>query len=163
MIIIIPLGGIGKRFSDLGYTEPKPLIKANGKEIIFWVLDNLKIQKEDKLFIVYNNLLEKYNFERVVNYKNNRINFLKLKKNTRGPVETISVLLKEIVNQNNDDKVLLLDGDTFYKKNILKIFRKQKKSSIVFFKGKNLKPIYSFIKFTKKKINQIVEKKKNLK
>ena len=55
MIIIIPLGGIGKRFSDLGYTEPKPLIKANGKEIIFWVLDNLKIQKKDKLYIVYNN------------------------------------------------------------------------------------------------------------
>lgn len=159
MIIIIPLGGIGKRFSDLGYTEPKPLIKANGKEIIFWVLDNLKIQKEDKLFIVYNNSLEKYNFERIVNYKDNRINFFKLKKNTKGPVETINLFLKEIVNQNFDDKVLLLDGDTFYKKNILKTFRKKKTSSILFFKGKNLKPIYSFIKYRKNIINRIVEKK----
>ena len=35
MIIIIPLGGVGKRFSDLGYTDPKPLIKVQGKEIIF--------------------------------------------------------------------------------------------------------------------------------
>ena len=43
MIIIIPLGGIGKRFSELGYKDPKPLIKVLGKEIIFWVLDNLKI------------------------------------------------------------------------------------------------------------------------
>ena len=62
MIIIIPLGGIGKRFYELGYAEPKPLIKANRKEIIFLVLDNLKIQKEDKLFIVYNNSLEKIQF-----------------------------------------------------------------------------------------------------
>ena len=44
MIIIIPLGGVGKRFSDLGYTDPKPLIKVQGKEI-FWVLDNLKLKK----------------------------------------------------------------------------------------------------------------------
>ena len=62
MIIIIPLGGVGKRFSDLGYTDPKPLIKVQGKEIIFWVLDNLKLKK-DKLYIVYNNQLEKFSFE----------------------------------------------------------------------------------------------------
>ena len=34
MIIIIPLGGVGKRFSDLGYTDPKPLIKVQGKETV---------------------------------------------------------------------------------------------------------------------------------
>ena len=45
MVIVIPLGGIGKRFADLGYTDPKPLIKVLGKEIVFWVLDNLKLSK----------------------------------------------------------------------------------------------------------------------
>ena len=54
MIIVIPLGGVGKRFSDLGYKDPKPLIKVLGKEIIFWVVDNLKLKKKDKLYIVYN-------------------------------------------------------------------------------------------------------------
>ena len=44
MVIIIPLGGIGKRFSELGYSDPKPLIKALGKEIIFWLIDCLKIK-----------------------------------------------------------------------------------------------------------------------
>ena len=63
MIVVIPLGGVGKRFSDLGYTDPKPLIKVLGKEIIFWVLDNLNIKKRDKLYIVYNNQLEKFGFE----------------------------------------------------------------------------------------------------
>ena len=32
MIVVIPLGGIGKRFSDVGYDLPKPLIKVQGKE-----------------------------------------------------------------------------------------------------------------------------------
>jgi NDP-sugar pyrophosphorylase family protein len=56
MIIVIPLGGIGKRFSDLGYTDPKPLIKVLGKEIIFWVLDNLNIKKKINytLYIIIN-------------------------------------------------------------------------------------------------------------
>ena len=43
MIVVIHLGGVGKRFSDLGYKDPKPLIKVLGKEIIFWVVDNLKL------------------------------------------------------------------------------------------------------------------------
>ena len=67
MIVVIPLGGVGKRFSDLGYKDPKPLIKVLGKEIIFWVVDNLKLKKKDKLYIVYNNQLEKFNFEKEIN------------------------------------------------------------------------------------------------
>ena len=58
MIIVIPLGGIGKRFSEMGYTDPKPLIKVLGKEIIFYLIENLKIKKKDKIYIVYNKNLE---------------------------------------------------------------------------------------------------------
>ena len=42
MIIVIPLGGIGKRFSEMGYTDPKPLIKVLGKEIIFYIKTKIK-------------------------------------------------------------------------------------------------------------------------
>ena len=34
MHIIIPMSGIGKRFIDAGYTDPKPLIVVDGKPII---------------------------------------------------------------------------------------------------------------------------------
>ena len=56
MIIIIPLGGIGQRFKEVGYDLPKPLIKAQGKEIIFWLLESLKIKNFNKIkiYIVYN-------------------------------------------------------------------------------------------------------------
>ena len=66
MIVIIPLGGVGQRFTDVGYDLPKPLIKAQGKEIIFWVLDSLKLKKYSniKVFIVYNPILENFDFEK---------------------------------------------------------------------------------------------------
>ena len=34
MQIIIPMSGLGSRFQAAGYTEPKPLIKVDGKPII---------------------------------------------------------------------------------------------------------------------------------
>lgn len=48
MNILIPLGGLGQRFKDVGYESPKPSIKALGKEIFIEkfskdYLDYLKI------------------------------------------------------------------------------------------------------------------------
>ena len=43
MIILVPLGGSGSRFKKKGYKLPKALINVSGKPIIFWLLDNLKI------------------------------------------------------------------------------------------------------------------------
>ena len=43
MNILIPLAGLGKRFSDEGFTEPKPLIKIENKEMILHAIDSLGI------------------------------------------------------------------------------------------------------------------------
>ena len=58
MNIIIPLGGKGERFVKEGYTVPKPLIKVLDKEILFYVIDNLDIDENDKIFIIYNKDLD---------------------------------------------------------------------------------------------------------
>ena len=41
MIILILLGGIGERFKNNGYKDPKGLIKVLGKPIIYYLLDKL--------------------------------------------------------------------------------------------------------------------------
>jgi dTDP-glucose pyrophosphorylase len=41
--IVIPMAGAGRRFSEMGYTKPKPFIDVLGKPMICHVLDNLKI------------------------------------------------------------------------------------------------------------------------
>ena len=102
MIIIIPLGGIGKRFSELGYKDPKPLVKVLGKEIIFWVLDNLKINNKDKVYIVYNKELDNFDFTDHFG-KYPYLNFLRLNRNTKGPVETIYEITKILEKNNNKE------------------------------------------------------------
>ena len=62
MNIIIPLGGKGDRFTNCGYTQPKPLIKIFEKCMIEYVLDNLIYSNEDKIFIIYNSKLDNYDF-----------------------------------------------------------------------------------------------------
>ena len=39
MKIIIPMSGIGKRFVEAGYKDPKPLIKVENKTIIEHVIN----------------------------------------------------------------------------------------------------------------------------
>ena len=158
MIIIIPLGGLGQRFLDMGYNDPKPLIKVLGKEIIFYLLENLKIKKQDKIYLVYNKNLEKFSFEHQLS-KFNWVKFFKLNRQTSGPVETIYKLTKVLEKNKTNNGLLILDGDTFYKKNITKMID-LKNHAIFYHKTKIKDPIFSYIKIRSKKIFKIAEKKK---
>ena len=138
MIVVIPLGGIGKRFADFGYRMPKPLIKVFGKEIIFWVLSGLKITKKDKLFIIYHRNLELFNFEKIILEKFQNVRLFKLPIDTRGPVETVNVFLKFLEKNYDNEKILLSDGDLFYDCNILPKLKKTNHSAIIYFITKKI-------------------------
>jgi capsule biosynthesis phosphatase len=161
MIIIIPLGGVGKRFSDYGFKDPKPLIRVQGKEIISWVLSSLNLSNEDRVYILYNSVLQEYNFENRILAKHNNVNFFKLPRSTKGPVETITLFCKFMQKEQINDSVFILDGDTFYSKNIISQLKNKKNSCILYFHTNEPKPIYSYIKINKKrKIVDIAEKVK---
>ena len=159
MIIIIPLGGIGQRFSDFGYETPKPLIRANGKEIILRVIESLKLTKNDRIYVVYNKILDQYGFKEYFRDKKN-IFLFRLDKDTKGPVETINEIVKIIFPSSKKESLLIADGDTFYNKNILVSLRKKNNSTIIYSKTNNKDPIYSYIKTQKNHITEIKEKEK---
>ena len=48
--IVIPMAGLGSRFADMGYENPKPFIDVAGKPMIERVLDNLYIPQKQNLF-----------------------------------------------------------------------------------------------------------------
>lgn len=53
MNIIIPMAGDGKRFSDKGYTLPKPMIPVlNNQSMILSVIDNLFVENANYTFII---------------------------------------------------------------------------------------------------------------
>jgi capsule biosynthesis phosphatase len=150
MNIVIPLGGLGIRFKDFGYTMPKALIKAAGKEIILRVVDSIKKYKSDKIFIVYNKLLDDYNFNSYFLYHRN-VQLFGIPQ-TQGPLETV-LKIKDILlfDRNKNKPLLIIDGDTFYKKDITKIIKNKSENTIFYSKTKEKRPIYSYIKIDKNK------------
>ena len=46
MQILIPMSGAGKRFAEVGYDKPKPLIEFFGKPMVEHVLENLGLHNE---------------------------------------------------------------------------------------------------------------------
>ena len=54
-IIVIPMSGLGKRFVEMGYKDPKPLIIVDGLPIIEHVV-NLFDKKNDKYIFICNDL-----------------------------------------------------------------------------------------------------------
>jgi dTDP-glucose pyrophosphorylase len=148
MNIIIPLGGKGERFKNNGYILPKPLIKVYDKEMIFYVLDNLNIQDDDKIFIIYYNL-DNYNFKNIILEKYPLINFIQLQQQTKGASETIMIGLEQIINMTNNKKCVLLDCDTFYTQDILDLYRNINDNAVFYTLNYEIKPIYSYIKLDK--------------
>jgi capsule biosynthesis phosphatase len=162
MNIIIPIGGIGQRYKDEGYTEPKPLINVFGKPMILHLIDNLKLKNEDIIIITHNKDMNNYNFKNLLKNTYKNIIFIELNKQTEGAAETILYCLNNIDSKLLNNKCILCDCDSFYKTDILEIFRNQKNTNAVYcFKEIQSKPIYSYIIFDKNyKITDIQEKVK---
>jgi len=162
MNIIIPLGGKGERFRKEGYTDPKPLIKVLGKEILFHVIDNLNICENDKIFIIYNIELDNDNFSDIITTKYPEIKLIKLMNDTKGAAETVYIGLSEIIkNYSYDKKTLLIDGDTFYTSNIVDKFRAINNNAVFYTINTSSNPIFSYIVMNEFDIiTEIKEKKK---
>lgn len=171
--IIIPIGGIGKRFSDHGYLKPKPLIKILGKEMIFWLLDNLKINdnynnynkyNNINIYIGYNKSLKDWDFERIIKIKYPNIKCICLNYQTRGATETILEIINNMNMENRQFNTICLDCDTFYPIDKIDIIGKYKqslnKNNIICFEDYQDKPIFSYIKVYNDKIIDIQEKVK---
>ena len=58
--ILIPMAGLGSRFRDAGYTDPKPLINVLGKPMIQKVLENLNLDDARFILLVRDDLNENY-------------------------------------------------------------------------------------------------------
>jgi capsule biosynthesis phosphatase len=159
MKLLIPLGGLGTRFKKFNYKLPKPLINAMGKPILYWLLDNLNLNKITDIIIPYNKELSNYNFEDVLRNKYHEYNFLfiKLENNTRGAAETILMALN-LLNETNDSPILCLDGDNFYLTDIISLWNGE--NCVFSFKDYNIEPIYSYLKMNNNNIIDIKEKNK---
>ena len=160
MIILIPIGGVGQRFKDSGYKEPKALIRLYGKTIISHLLDNLNTENIDYIFIPYNKEYSNYRFEDLLTeqYPEIRFRFHCLKEDTRGAADTIRVAIGAL-NEQRNVPVLCLDCDAFYHCDIT---AKWNGGNCVFsFKDSGENPVFSYVEVSgENKITDIREKEK---
>ena len=164
MNIIIPIGGKGERFLNKGYDKPKHLITILNKPMISYLLDNLKISKNDKVFIIYHTVFYKYQFSDFINDKYPFVNLIPLSYQTSGAAETLGYGINYIINNNIDyhQKSIILDCDTFYLYDIINLSKNINENCLFYFKQNENddSPIYSYIKLDQNIVTDIIEKQR---
>jgi capsule biosynthesis phosphatase len=139
MNIIVPIGGLGTRFKESGYTTPKPLIKALGKEIIRWVIDSLP--ENANIFIAYNKDLENYNFLNFLHDYYPNVSGFPLEHETCGSAETVKICVDKYF-KNKNEPFISVDCDSFVSDQ--SVYDCYGKNAVVCFESDT--DIYSFYK-----------------
>ena len=108
--IIIPSGGVGKRFHNTEFKELKPFIKFENKTMFEHILDSLHSDKYDVEFSIIIQRRFKDQYKNDINNieKNYNCKFYYIDLLTEGTTSTALFLYDEI---NNDDFVILMNCD----------------------------------------------------
>jgi len=68
--IVVPAAGLGKRFREAGYEDPKPLIQIHGRAMIEHVLHNIRPEQDHRITVVcqraHYDRLKKINVDRLL-------------------------------------------------------------------------------------------------
>jgi len=149
MNVIVPLGGLGTRFQNEGYGRPKPFVRVLGKEMILWVLDNLSLQSDDCLVIVFNPAFLSMDvfMREVVQSRFSNCTLVELAGPTRGAAETVLFGLKGLPENFRKRPCMLCDGDCFYTADIVSMYRRVSAThnATFTFVDTQPKPIYSYV------------------
>ena len=102
--IVIPMSGLGQRFVEAGYNDPKPLIQVDGKPIIEHVV-NLFPNEKNITFICNNKHLQETNMKTVLLNICPRSKIFEVPVEGReGPVQAVSLIYEHI----DDDKEVII-------------------------------------------------------
>ncbi|MDA9287564.1 HAD-IA family hydrolase [Amylibacter sp.] len=96
--VLIPMAGAGSRFTDAGYTFPKPLIEVRGKSMIQVVVDNIGLDANYH-FVVQKEHREKYNLDTMLNLIAENCKVIEVDGLTEGAACT-ALLAKKFINNN---------------------------------------------------------------
>jgi NDP-sugar pyrophosphorylase family protein len=91
---LIPLAGLGSRFTDKGYKVPKPLIEVNGKPMVIQATDCLPTCTQN-VFVCLDNHLTDYKIDKTIKQSYQQGKIISLNEVTNGQACTIEYGLKE--------------------------------------------------------------------
>jgi dTDP-glucose pyrophosphorylase len=158
--IVVPMAGLGSRFSSAGFADPKPLISVFGRPMIQVVIENLKPQMDHQfIFICQNSHLNSYPLQRLLNTYAADCKIISIDGVTEGAACTVLLAEKYI---NNSDSLMIANCDQFIHYDIneyLTRFNKSKFDGYIMTMFAN-DPKWSFIGLdSDNRVLNVVEKK----
>jgi UDP-N-acetylglucosamine diphosphorylase / glucose-1-phosphate thymidylyltransferase / UDP-N-acetylgalactosamine diphosphorylase / glucosamine-1-phosphate N-acetyltransferase / galactosamine-1-phosphate N-acetyltransferase len=163
--IVIPMAGLGSRFTEAGYTKSKPFIDVNGKPMIVRVMENLNYPNCNFILIARRELIKAE--EVLVNKIKRDYNctIIEIDKLTEGTACTVLYARKFI---NNSIPLLIANSDQIIDESIEKFINDSNSrnldGSILCFEDSELNPKWSFAKIdenllvTEVKEKQVISK-----
>jgi dTDP-glucose pyrophosphorylase len=158
--VVIPMAGLGSRFSKAGYLKPKPFIDVNGIPMIEHVINNLNVINAQYILIGRKeHLIEE---AELVNYliKKYDVKIIQIDKTTEGSACTVLFSINSINNSSplliaNSDQLVDIDINIF----INDCINRKLDGSILCFKDveKNVK--WSFARIDKNDLVDLVKEK----
>ncbi|MDX2323990.1 glycosyltransferase family 2 protein [Campylobacter hepaticus] len=159
MNIVIPMAGLGSRFTQAGFDKPKPFIDVLGKPMIIRVLENLKYKDAKYILIAKKeHLIQEKKW--IDDIKNNfNVEFIGIDKLTKGTACTVLYAKNYI---NNDEPLIIANSDQIIDINIIDFindgFQRNLDGSILTFIDKEKNPKWSFVKLKDDLVIEIKEK-----
>ena len=115
MNILILMAGESLDFSEKGYKYPKYLIELNNKPIIQKIIESLQHLGEDITCIIRKQEQEQFYLKDTLKILSDKCNVIQIHDKTRGAVCTALFAIDKI---NNDEELLILNGDQYIKTDI---------------------------------------------
>lgn len=158
MIVVIPMAGLGSRFTAAGYSEHKPLIMVNGKSLIRYSIESLGLPNA-RYVLVCRDLGGSYidDLKRELQQCSIRkYDLIIIDRVTTGAAETALMGLKDIDDNEelivtNCDQYLEWDADAFIKE------ARKYDGAVLTYKSDD--PKNSFVSMINNKVAALVEKK----
>ena len=117
MIVVIPMAGRGSRYSNVGYTTPKPLIEIDGKPMIYHAFQSIKnVQFRKLIFVALKEHEENYQVSQILKkYIHHEFELILLDDVTEGQLCTV---LKAADFFEKREGLLIAASDSFIESNI---------------------------------------------
>lgn len=110
--LLMPMGGLGSRFSSAGYDTPKPLIEVDGKPMFMKALDSFRaLEGVSYIFVIRKEHDGKYGLAGKINAHLPGAKIAILDHDTRGAVE--SCLVAENMIEDNSP-IVIADCDIYF-------------------------------------------------
>ncbi len=145
--IVIPMAGLGSRFSKAGYEKPKPFIDVAGKPMIDRVMDNLNVEGANFILLVRKEHIDNYQEYIESLQVKYRSSIFAISELTQGTACTVLLAREKINNAMpliiaNSDQIVDIDLNEF----VSDAAKRKLDGSILTFSNPQKDPKWSFAK-----------------